>query len=163
MRYCCLHNLLKDKKGLVGAEVGVWAGENARGLFECLDIKKLYLIDPYIPYQDGTQGGWIERPFDKSKSEMLIRIEGKPVEFIEEKSLDAVKKIKSKLDFVYIDAAHGYESVISDIKAWEQKVKKGGIIAGHDICLSDVKKAVSEHRGENFNIDNEDWYYEKLT
>lgn len=35
-------------------------------------------------------------------------------------------------DFVFIDADHREESVKKDILAWLPKVKKGGIIAGHD-------------------------------
>jgi hypothetical protein len=36
------------------------------------------------------------------------------------------------LDLVYIDAAHDYRSVQSDIHAWTPKVKPGGFVAGHD-------------------------------
>lgn len=36
------------------------------------------------------------------------------------------------IDFVFIDADHSYKSVKKDILAWLPKVKKGGIIAGHD-------------------------------
>lgn len=36
------------------------------------------------------------------------------------------------LDFVFIDAQHDYESVKEDILAWKNKVRKGGILAGHD-------------------------------
>ena len=36
------------------------------------------------------------------------------------------------LDFVYIDANHTYEAVTEDIALWYPKVKKGGILAGHD-------------------------------
>jgi hypothetical protein len=36
------------------------------------------------------------------------------------------------LDFVYLDAAHDYNSVKADIQAWEPKIKKGGILAGDD-------------------------------
>ena len=65
---------------------------------------------------------------------------------IKELSWDGAKHYKdSSLDFVFIDAAHDYESVKKDINAWFPKIKKGGIIAGHDYAWSDdVKKAVNE-------------------
>lgn len=54
--------------------------------------------------------------------------------------------IDGPVDFVYIDAAHDYESVKADIAAWWPKVKPGGILAGHDYCEAwpGVKKAVDE-------------------
>ncbi len=36
------------------------------------------------------------------------------------------------LDFVYIDARHDYESVREDLHLWADKVRPGGILAGHD-------------------------------
>jgi len=35
-------------------------------------------------------------------------------------------------DFVYIDANHKYKSIKKDLDAWFPKVKKGGVLAGHD-------------------------------
>lgn len=37
-----------------------------------------------------------------------------------------------ELDFVFIDAGHSYEAVVSDIKHWAPKVRTGGLIMGHD-------------------------------
>jgi len=37
------------------------------------------------------------------------------------------------LPFVMIDAAHDYQSVCDDIKAWLPKVCKGGVLAGDDM------------------------------
>ena len=50
------------------------------------------------------------------------------------------------LDAVFIDADHRYESVKADILTWMPKVKKGGILAGHDYILahSGVILAVDE-------------------
>ena len=36
------------------------------------------------------------------------------------------------LDFVYIDADHREEFVRKDIELWFPKLKKGGVISGHD-------------------------------
>jgi len=36
------------------------------------------------------------------------------------------------LDWVYIDAGHSFEEVKADYEAWFPKVRKGGIISGHD-------------------------------
>jgi len=36
------------------------------------------------------------------------------------------------LDFVFLDANHDRDSISRDIDAWRPKVKKGGLLAGHD-------------------------------
>ena len=42
------------------------------------------------------------------------------------------------LDFAFLDGDHSHEGLKKDIAAWLPKVKKGGIIAGHDFCLADA-------------------------
>ena len=36
------------------------------------------------------------------------------------------------LDFVYLDANHSFEAVQQDLRDWYTKVRRGGILAGHD-------------------------------
>jgi hypothetical protein len=79
-------------------------------------------------------------------------------------SVDASKLYEDEsLDFIFIDACHYYECVEADIKAWYPKVKKGGIISGHDYSNDwpGVKRAVEENF-KNFNIKHPSiWYAEK--
>ena len=45
------------------------------------------------------------------------------------------------LDFVFIDGNHAYEWVVEDLALWTPKVKKGGIVYGHDYDdYSDTKR-----------------------
>ena len=48
-------------------------------------------------------------------------------------SYDAVKTIKDNyFDFIYLDGSHLLKDVKRDLKEWFPKLKKGGIMAGHD-------------------------------
>ena len=38
----------------------------------------------------------------------------------------------ASLDFVYVDARHDYAGVLEDLRAWWPKLRKGGLLAGHD-------------------------------
>ena len=50
------------------------------------------------------------------------------------------------MDIVFLDADHKYKSVKEDIEAWYPKVRKGGILSGHDFRYTEwgVIKAVTE-------------------
>ncbi len=57
-------------------------------------------------------------------------------------------------DFVFIDADHVYERVKEDIDDWLPKVKKGGILAGHDYAPSQkgIIKAVNDKFGDKKTV-----------
>jgi hypothetical protein len=119
--------ILKNfKNDLVGVEIGVAKGENAKVMLNALPIKKLYLIDPYV-----------NNPFRSDR-----------VRFIKKKSEHAVADVPDNLDFVYIDGDHSYEACKKDIELYYPKVRSGGVIGGHDFGILNlgVIKAVLEFR-----------------
>jgi len=68
----------------------------------------------------------------------------------------AYKLPLNSCDAVYIDADHSYDAVNQDIELWLERVKPGGILAGHDIDFPDVWQAVRWHPviGKNFKVKN---------
>lgn len=80
-------------------------------------------------------------------------------------SLEAANLVLDEsLDFIYIDANHFKQHVLDDIAAWYPKVRKGGIIAGHDYCLYqdiEVIQAVTEwceKTGYSINVTTDDFW-----
>ena len=135
------------RKPVVIAEIGVDEGKNTLNLLENFNIKKIYLIDPYTEYKDFLDS----TPHKTSKNMSSAYIEAanrlrkykNKIVWIREFSEDAVNKIPV-CDFIYIDGNHAYDYVKKDIELYFKKVKKGGILAGHDIEEKDVFKAFSE-------------------
>lgn len=153
-------------KDFIGAEIGVFEGENAKDIFKFLPIKKLYLIDSYENDESYNNSKDIKSNQEilddakiKAKKE-LKRYEDKII-WIYKKSDEAFKEINEKLDFIYIDGNHTYEAVKKDIENYFPLLKKEGIMAGHDInTTKDILQAVSEFVKENnvlYEINGSDW------
>lgn len=52
-------------------------------------------------------------------------------------SLQAVSLLQDNiLDWVFIDGDHSYESCYADILHWSKKVRRGGIVGGHDYYMA---------------------------
>lgn len=125
--------LLKDFKNIVGCEIGTEYGINARDILEKYDIKTLYLVDPYCLYisVSGNVAGEESEEVRKIAHNYLKDFEDKIV-WVREFSWNAVNLIPNNLDFVYIDGDHRKETVEKDIKLYYPKVRKSGLVAGHD-------------------------------
>jgi len=148
-------------KKLVAVEIGCSSGYNAKNICENLNIKKIYCIDPYSEYFDRV----VRNDFNYySKAKKLLS--KYPVTFIQKYSIDAVNDIPDNLDFCYIDGNHQYEFVKKDIELYYPKVRKDGIIGGHDFegtCMGVVRAVLEFANNNNLELftDGMDWWMVK--
>ena len=156
-------NYFKNKK-VVCAEIGTFGGENAKNILEKLNVEKIYLIDPWDSYEGYSE--YNHNLLNKYLQETKKRLKkfSKKIIFVKKYSHEAIKTINSKLDFVYIDGNHDYKYVKKDIELYWKKLRKGGILAGHDISWPGVSKAfcefVEEHKLDP-HISKMDWWIVK--
>ena len=119
----------------IGAEVGVMKGEYSQVILEANPRLELFCVDAWRAYEGYDMGD--QAKMDEHFTKAQKRLKPYPNKtFIREFSVKAASQFPDGvLDFVYIDAAHDFVSVVNDLNAWTPKVRKGGIISGHDYVL----------------------------
>ena len=161
----------KNKRPLLAAEIGVRSGENMLAMLQEMNLRALFLVDPYLPYDDGGCYQTKEMQ-DINRANMLYRASGyfERIVLFFQKSHQAVRLIPDKyFDYVYIDGSHDYEDVKLDLELWLNKIKEGGILAGHDynsiVAWPGVTKAIDEFvKKRNLTIvdcKDSDWYIDQ--
>lgn len=113
-----------------GAEIGVRRGNFSLKILKYMKDGKLILVDPWGFNVEGHG-----RPHDKNYRAMLQKTADYKDNIIikREISTEAAKSVEDEsLDFVYIDALHDFDNIMMDMLTWIPKVKKGGIVSGHD-------------------------------
>ncbi len=124
-----------------GLEVGVQAGIFSEQILNQWNGKKLYLVDIWRQQADYADVANVDN--DK-QLELFLAVCKKffydnRVTVIREDSVAAANHFRDEFfDFVYLDADHSYEGVVNDIEAWYPKLKKGGVLAGHDYLFGEV-------------------------
>jgi hypothetical protein len=154
---------INNQHNLMGVEIGVKLGKNAKRILNNLHIKKIYLIDPYDNIIE--RGFFWKQEYTDCFSEAknnLSKFEEK-IEFIKKKSEYASEDVPDNLDFVYIDGNHTYKYVKKDIELYYPKIKNGGIIGGHDIWSLNVFIAIlgfilKKRLLSNLYLKNPDWW-----
>ena len=111
-----------------GAEVGVCKGDFSKHICECVPGVDLLCVDLWGSYYHFSQESG-DKHFEIATKKLapynctLVRKPG------QEAAMDVED---NSLDFVYIDADHRFDYVMEDLITWGRKVRKGGIISGHD-------------------------------
>jgi hypothetical protein len=136
-------------------EVGSWKGKSSAFMaVEIINSGKNIKFDCIDLWGGNNVDGSQNNPNDNSLYDLFLN-NMKPLEDYYKpfriSSYEGAKLYKdNSLDFVFIDANHSYEPLKQDIQVWLPKIKKGGIISGHDYiphehgAFPEVIKAVQE-------------------
>lgn len=144
----------------VGVELGVYKGEFTQRF--CKVGLKMYAIDPwkaYAEYNEPERNNQARQDFVYGHTQRLLVPYKDLAVIIRKTSMEAVKDFEDEsLDFVYIDAHHGFKFVTEDIYEWSKKVRKGGIVSGHDYFIDSFihVKYVLDGYTKAYGINN--WY-----
>ena len=143
---CHLFNELGYK---VGAEIGVERGRFSEQICLANPLIELYGVDHY-----GNYGGKFGKNQEANYAEAQERLKQYDFRFVKKTSMEALSEFADgSLDFVYIDGDHEFSHVACDIVEWTKKIRKGGIVSGHDYSHpqnrwdgnGELKKNVTHH------------------
>lgn len=128
----------------VCVEIGLLDGLGSKDFLEILNPSKLYLVDPW---EVGSDKNSDKEKYDwgdftaYSNSHQMESVKNKFIDYINDEivfikrgfSYDVVNDFPDDFfDFVYIDATHLYECVKKDISMFLPKLKRNGLMCGHD-------------------------------
>lgn len=155
---------INTKKSLIGIEIGVAKGDNAKDILMNLPIQKIYLIDSYKTYVEKniiTRANYDAEFLLKAKINLAKY--SNQIEFIVKKSIDAVNDILVDVDFIYIDGSHKYKDVKKDIELYYPVLKEDGVIGGHDFDSPNIFLAVllflfKKKLFKTFHFKKHDWW-----
>lgn len=137
---------------VVGLEIGTSCGESTYNILaNCLNISKLYTIDPYTEFEDWI-GTITQETLDKQREiaqNNLAEFDNR-VEMIRATSKDAFEQLKGiEFDFIFVDGDHSFQGVLDDCRLYYPLLKKRGLFCGHDYGhLQEVTNAVNQFKGE---------------
>ena len=115
-----------------GVEIGTYKGKFAEVLCQLIPNLDLTVVDAWTVY-NGYKDYGVNDLEDIAYKEAIERSKKSGFKIIKAWSLDAVKQFEDEsLDFIFIDGNHDFRHVTDDVDEWSKKVKKGGIVAGHD-------------------------------
>lgn len=117
-------------KHAVVAEIGVDHGEFSKQILRQTAPSALHLVDVWGSerYHSGL--------FELVTSTFQEQIDRGQVHVHRDLSVRAAPTFEDDLfDWIYIDTDHSYETTRDELRAFAPKVKRGGVIAGHDYVM----------------------------
>ena len=116
------------------AEIGVASGDFSRRIVRFAQPKALHLIDVWNSsrYHDGLEAVVTQK--------LQAELDSGVAKIHRGYSTDVLPQFEDGFfDWVYVDTDHTYETTRRELEICRTKVKRGGIIAGHDYITGDWK------------------------
>ncbi len=159
------------ERGLTGlaVEIGTHRGEFADSLLRMWPKGHLYCVDPWScppGYEEQTKFLWggEDRDGDYREAQRIAARHRHRMTLLRLTSADTLKltctqprgDILANLDFVYVDGDHRFPYVFEDLANWWERLKPGGVLAGHDYVqpgeshswAAEIQRAVDLFREE---------------
>jgi predicted O-methyltransferase YrrM len=143
-------------RGGVFVEVGSWKGRSTSFVGPVCNANgtRLVCVDHWRGSSDGLSSTYaaalavedVEQTFRSNMAELGIVVEV----LAEPSAVAAARFAPGSVDRVFIDAGHDKASVAEDLRLWSERVRPGGVLAGHDYDFKhpEVVAAVDEHAAE---------------
>lgn len=138
-RETAIPELLNSIGAKTGVEIGVFKGQWSQHLLQNWP-GTLYMIDPWRPLGDEYEDSSNHQNHLDAYERTMQSIHGfEDRAFMLRGLSEQLHSVfaNESLDFVYIDGNHAYDYVKNDIELWWPKLKKGGLLAGHDYLAMD--------------------------
>ena len=128
---------LQRRNLTVGVELGVQVGLYSLQLLQNWhSCQTLYLVDVWKQQKNYFDGANVpQQEQDRKYQETINRVSNykSKVKILRMTTTEAAKLIPNRsLDFVYVDARHDYCGVMEDLINYYPKMRRGGIMSGHD-------------------------------
>ena len=136
-----LAKILQEEGGFyVGVELGVQRGHFAdKMLSTWLDAKRYVLVDAWRELESYHDVANVNnQKQDENYRATLKRMQkhkdrGVSVDVCRDLTTRCVQDYQnSEFDYIYVDARHDFKGVYLDMSEWWPKLRKGGIMCGHD-------------------------------
>ena len=122
--------LSRLKRGGRVAEVGVARGDFSELILKITEPDSLHLIDVW---NSRTYGASL---FEEVASKFKGEIDKGRIQIHKKLSTDAAGDFENDyFDWIYIDTTHSYDTTRKELARYASKVKRDGIIAGHDYTM----------------------------
>lgn len=126
---------LMPKNGVV-AEIGVFKGDFSEKILSESKPRRLHLIDAW---SDARSPVSLMHAIEKRFGEQII---SGVVEINRGWSTEVVNQFEDRyFDWIYLESDHSYGATILELGKFRNKIKKGGIVAGHDFVQGHLNMA----------------------